>query len=85
MTTTSESDEDNGGRPPNRTVAGMGILAAIAVTYVLSPIPVLWLFLKAGRPDLWQQFVVIYGPLVWLANQFDIVDKFYDWQERLIL
>ena len=63
----------------------MGIWVGVFVTYVLSPIPVAFLFMKAGRFDLWPRVAtVIYMPILWLAKRFDVVEKFYEWQARLI-
>ena len=44
MTANSEANRDDDGRSPNRTVNGLGILTVIIVMYVLSPIPLLFLF-----------------------------------------
>ena len=52
--------------------------------YVLSPIPVAWVLNKTGTWDrLEPAFMIFYGPIAFLADRFEIIGRFYDWQERL--
>ncbi len=76
-----ESSRERPWQSPFRTIGET--CCFLLVVYVLSPGPLFWL----AESDLWGDFLwrlndifqMIYAPLVWLYDNVEFVEKFYDW------
>lgn len=83
----NESSEKGSGNRIGLTVA---IVVAL-ILYVLSPLPVLlamerWFGINVTGPDNWCSRViqVVYFPLIFADQRFDLVGDFYDHYGRMI-
>ncbi|MCA8986253.1 MAG: hypothetical protein KDA78_01340 [Planctomycetaceae bacterium] len=76
-----DSDQEQSGHSSSFWIAwGFGIL----FIYILSPVPVLR-FLIHYYPNGYElAFSTLYAPLAYLANNFKLVERFYDYQDTLI-
>ncbi len=85
------SDKAEGEEPEER--GGAGGFFAIYMTlgalvfYVLSPAPVIWVFLRLGLQDNYHAKAVIeifYAPIGWAFTNIPAANAFYDWQFRFL-
>ncbi|MFM9961487.1 MAG: hypothetical protein ACKV2Q_09700 [Planctomycetaceae bacterium] len=82
------SDDHESREPSERSANGNCRVALIFVAvlgaYVLSPGPVTWGLKMVGVYDrLESVFRVFYVPLAFLAERFEFISDFYDWQFRV--
>lgn len=83
MTDDCESREPNE-CSNNRTGSRAAAFVAVLLAYALSPIPLAFGLQKMDAFERLQKpFYVFYAPVVFLADQFEFVSNFYQWQERL--
>jgi hypothetical protein len=68
----------------NHNHRGLVIVVVVLAWYVLSPAPIAWGLEKMGAYDHMEQvYFIFYAPLGYLANRFEFISKFYEWQGRL--
>ncbi len=80
----AENHADSGETAPGRfpILGTFGILFALLVLYILSPLPIL---LLVGPPvpvpdnPLWMALTIWLSPLDWAYNHNSVVQAFYDW------
>lgn len=83
MTDDCESCKPNE-QPTTPTSRGASIFIAVLLGYFISPVPVAYGLMKVGAFErLEKPFYVVYAPVSYAANRFELVGKFYRWQERL--
>lgn len=81
----SEPDNDEP-KIRRHTTAWIAFILMVPVFYVLSIGPVAWMLTRGGGMLSFRgPFGLIYGPLLWIANESTWVGVLLDWYVRLFL
>jgi MFS family permease len=83
MTDAAEPNE-NTAVPTRRTGRGIVLILVMMMAYVEGPVLVGWLLNKLDAwPVAGKMFFIVFAPLEALYQRFEMVKRFYDWQNGL--